>query len=57
VKHEPVPLADIAERVLTDIVLKRMVAYEHVLGPYRPARPLLRGAINQLRFIAWRMFK
>jgi hypothetical protein len=49
VKHEPVPLADIAERVLTDIVLKRMVAYEHVLGPYRPARPLLRGAINQLR--------
>lgn len=50
------PLAEQAERVLTDVVLLRMVAYEHILGPYRPARPIVRGVINQLRWMTGRWF-
>jgi len=47
-KHTPVCLAADAERVLTDIVLKRLIAYEHILGPYRHARPIVRGLFRRI---------
>lgn len=56
-KHEPQPLADLAEDVLTDHVLIRMVAHGSVIGPFRPTRPLLRGAINCLRAWLWRLWR
>jgi hypothetical protein len=49
-------LAQQAEAVLTDVVLVRMVAHGSILGPYRPTRPLIRGALNQVRTLAWRLF-
>jgi hypothetical protein len=49
-------LAQQAEAVLTDRVLVRMVAYGHIVGPYRPTRPLIRGVANQVRTLAWRLF-
>lgn len=49
VKHQPICLAERAEAVLTDIVLRRMVAYDHLMGPYRPTRPLIAGLFWRLR--------
>jgi hypothetical protein len=48
-KHQPMCLAERAEAVLTDIVLRRLIAYDHLLGPYRPTRPLLAGVLWRVR--------
>jgi hypothetical protein len=47
VSRGPIPQA-IAERVLTDVVLLRMVAYQHVIGPFRPARGLFVRALRRM---------
>ncbi len=46
--RQPTPLTDIAPNVLTDVVLLRMVAYGHVLGPYRPSKTIVRDAFSKM---------